>query len=496
MIKKILKIENVGLYESTPVRTSSNWNGELKKQNIIYGENGAGKTTLSILFRSLRNNNKLLKEKQTISSIGKQKVVVLLDDNSKCNYSEGSWDKHCPEIEVFDAHYVEDNVYIGSSLLNSTRNNLFNIIAGKEGIKLNQKLEELYKHKEDFRKQNKIIKNRIKYEKKELPPDVLKDLIEQKKFFSNEIKYKNNHIRQLNIELGEYSKKIFEDKIDYINKYLRFFTPHIRLKKFSKKSSGPKQLVSYILSVNGEVVGFEGLKGGSKHKIKYSLSDGDKSAFAFSFFLAQLEQLDISEKVIVFDDPISSFDQARKNTTINQLIRISKECGQLIVLTHDIYFAKALYRKCEKATSVNLKISKTSNKSYITFHDIETETLSGVFKDINVLHGYLSHGADTELEKREVIRCIRPILEGIIRIKYFNEIDRNEWLADMLTKIEQSIQSERLYRLKPVVAEIREINDYSKEFHHSDPTSPWGDIINDEELRLFVSRTLFIIDKI
>ena len=496
MIKKILEAENVGSFATNPVKTCTEWNGEFRSRNIIYGENGAGKTTLAMIFTSLSGDDKLLLEKQKIGSTGDQKIQILMSDNTKRKYSNGSWDKHSPEVEVFDIHYIEDNVYIGSSLLNSTRNNLFQIIAGEDGIKLNQKLEELRDHLDYFRKERSKIKMRLKLQAASLPKDVIADLGEQVKTLTQELKYKANHIREVDVELGEYSKRIFEGSIDATNKYLRYFTPHIRLEKFSKKRSGSRQLVSYSLSVSGEIVGFEGLKGGGRHKIKYSLSEGDKSAFALSFFLTQLERGDISKKIVVFDDPISSFDQARRNATISQLLQISSKCKQLFVSTHDIHFAKALSRRMEQASSVNLKIAKRANNSYIEFHDIETETLSGIFKDINVLRFYLLSGVTTELEKREVVRCIRPILEGIIRIKYFNEIERGEWLGDMLGKIENSQEGDRLFRIKNIATDIREINDYSKEFHHADPTSPWGNTINNEELRIFVGRTLHTIDQI
>ncbi|WP_182218161.1 AAA family ATPase [Rugamonas fusca] len=495
MLKKILEIENVGPYSSNPVKSSKDWNGEFKSKNIIYGENGVGKTTLALILTSLHGDDNLLKEKRTIGSSTPQKLRILMADGSIRKYTDNKWDKHCSEINVFDVHYIEDNVYIGSSLLSETRNNLFQIIAGEEGIQLKKKLEELYGHLNDFRRAKTRIKNELK-SNENLTQDVTKRLQEDLKFYTAEIKYKTNHIRQVNVELGEYSQKTFENNIEIINKYLRYFTPHIRLEKFSKSHSGPRQLVSYSLSVSGEIVGFHGLKGGSGRKIKYSLSEGDKSAFAFSFFLAQLEKGDLSKKIVVFDDPISSFDQARRNATINQLMRISSSCLQLFVSTHDINFAKALARKFEAASTVNLKISKNSSTSHIVAHDIENETLSGVFKDIKVLSSYLNQGASSELEKREVIRCIRPILEGILRIKYFNEIERGEWLGDMLGKIDKSTPNDRLFRLKDLVPDIGEINDYSKEFHHSDPTSPWGDTINDEELRIFVRRTLQTIDQI
>lgn len=496
MIKKILETLNVGSYANAPTKTCSAWNGEFKAQNIIYGENGAGKTTLAIILTSLAGQDKLLKEKEKIGSQAGQKIKIIMNDNSIRTYKSNAWDKHHPEIEVFDVHYIEDNVYIGSAQQAKTRNNLFHIVAGDDGIKLNKKLEELHTELDYFRHERSKIKARLKNESGGMSKDVTDDLEMQASSLSQEIKFKVNHIREVNIELGEYSRKIFEGTVDSINKYLQYFTPHIRLEKFSKKSSGHRQLVSYSLSVSGEVVGFEGLKGGYKRKIKYSLSEGDKSAFAFSFFLAQLEKGDISKKIVVFDDPISSFDQARRNTTIAHLLKISTKCKQIFISTHDIHFAKAISRKMNQSTSVSLKVTKIANASQIEFHDIENESLGGVFKDINVLRSFLMQGAASELEKREVIRCIRPILEGIVRLKFFDVIERGEWLGDMLRKIEASSPGDRLHRLRLIASDIQEINDYSKEFHHSDPTSPWGDTINNEELRLFVDRTLQVIDKI
>jgi hypothetical protein len=177
-------------------------------------------------------------------------------------------------------------------------------------------------------------------------------------------------------------------------------------------------------------------------------------------------------------------------------VRISERCKQLFVFTHHIDFAKTLSRKLEKASTVSLKIQKKLNQSIIALHDIEAETLGDLFKDITVLNDYMSNGVKNELEKREVIRCIRPTIEGIMRIKFFKEIKHDEWLGDMIKKIREASEQDRLYRLQSFLDEIADVNDYSKEFHHCDPTEPSDNIISDEELRSYVGQTLRLIDKI
>ena len=49
MIKKIMKIENLGIFKKYEEKTLN----EFKKQNLIYGWNSSGKTTMSKLFGAL-----------------------------------------------------------------------------------------------------------------------------------------------------------------------------------------------------------------------------------------------------------------------------------------------------------------------------------------------------------------------------------------------------------------------------------------------------------
>jgi wobble nucleotide-excising tRNase len=495
MIKKILKLKNVGLYALNPLATCKNWNGEFKKNTIIYGENGTGKTTLSLLLASLKGDNEILRQKSTIGTDGVQEVVIRSQDNMEYIYKNGSWQNHFTDIEIFDIHFIEDNVYIGSSLLDSNQVNLFDIVVGQKGLEKQEELKESYEIKKDWNKMKEVLKARLSSES-DLSDEVIKDINKQIEYLNFEIRFRTNHIKQLQLELGEYSKSVFDKDIQLINKYLKKFTPHIQLEKFSKKHAGEKQFVSYSLSVNGEIVDFERKRSARKRSFKYSLSEGDKSAFALAFFLAQLEKIDLKDKIIVFDDPLSSFDQSRRHKTTSQLVRISERCKQLFVFTHHIDFAKMLSRKLEKASTVSLKIQKKSNQSIIMLHDIEAETLGDLFKDITVLNDYMSNGVKNELEKREVIRCIRPTIEGIMRIKFFKEIKHDEWLGDMIKKIREASEQDRLYRLQSFLDEIADVNDYSKEFHHCDPTEPSDNIISDEELRSYVGQTLRLIDKI
>jgi hypothetical protein len=124
------------------------------------------------------------------------------------------------------------------------------------------------------------------------------------------------------------------------------------------------------------------------------------------------------------------------------------------------------------------------------------EMLTGFNKDLMTLRHFLDGNTPEDaIYLREVIRCIRPSIEGIFRIKYFNHIRETDWLGDFIQKIRDSDSSSPFNKLKPYLEEIEEINDYSKTYHHSNPN--YMEIeISPLELRTYVKRTLVLIENL
>ena len=85
------------------------------------------------------------------------------------------------------------------------------------------------------------------------------------------------------------------------------------------------QLVYYI-NVNG----IEVRSDVSNIPLKHTLSEGDKSSLSLSFFLARLDLLPhLENRIVVFDDPISSFDTRRRMMTISILSRAGCNCKKI-----------------------------------------------------------------------------------------------------------------------------------------------------------------------
>ncbi len=77
------------------------------------------------------------------------------------------------------------------------------------------------------------------------------------------------------------------------------------------------------------------------------LSEGERTAVSFCYFLTQLqaEGRNLKELVLVIDDPISSLDTAARTYAYSLMTRMTKKCAQVVVLTHNTSFMNMVKRE-------------------------------------------------------------------------------------------------------------------------------------------------------
>lgn len=85
-------------------------------------------------------------------------------------------------------------------------------------------------------------------------------------------------------------------------------------------------------------IGYQLIRTGGEPAKK--LSEGEKTALAFCYFLTlfEAENRKKEELVVVIDDPISSLDTSAQTHAFSLLIRMTKHCHQTIILTHNLTF--------------------------------------------------------------------------------------------------------------------------------------------------------------
>ena len=480
MIHKIIEIKNCGRFVNyKPSEKDYGWNGILKRVNTIYAENGSGKTTFTQILRSLcKNDSELLEKRKSLQTKDPIKVEFITDKKDHVIYTSKKWKNNIHRIEVFDSFFSEANMYVFSLGNYDSPSDFYDIVPNGERV-----ISEIKKWIQKRKRISNSIRTTKRYLKEETDNRKKNVLISR---LDNQEKKKKNicdEIKKLEADLNASTKSVCVEYIKHVNSYLMKFNSNLEITDTNQQGH---QFVYYI-KVNGQ----DARSDKSNLPLRHVLSEGDKSAVSLSFFLSRIDMLrDLNKRIIVFDDPISSFDTRRRLMTISILSKFAEGASQFFLLSHDINFIKEF---CDRNPEcANLKIVWRNGSSVFVNHDIKLETMTGISKDIYTLQNYLTNGAMTDLERREVIRCIRPVIEGIFRLKFLNEFTDKEWLGDFLKQIRICDKTSPLYRLNDYYEELSDINDYCKQYHHSNPKYMEMPIF-DEELRPFVQRTLKVI---
>ena len=159
MIAKIEKLKNIGNFENY----NATGNVSLKRMNIIYAENGAGKTTLARVLHSLAtNDNSIIERHKRIGTTGLSEVDIKDDTNRHCIYNGKKWNRPMSEIEVFDSHFVADNVYTGFEITSEQHKGLYQFVVGSTGVSIAKKIERvktlIVSKNEEVNRQEELIK--------------------------------------------------------------------------------------------------------------------------------------------------------------------------------------------------------------------------------------------------------------------------------------------------------------------------------------------------
>ncbi len=228
--------------------------------------------------------------------------------------------------------------------------------------------------------------------------------------------------RQRNIN-AQAIKNTFKQYGESLNKHLEVFGASFRVNDLTQTQHGGVFRAGYKIGLSGESVDL----GQSKHDIskrsfRNVLSEGDKRTLALAFFLSQLDQLNnLNGKVIVFDDPVTSMDDSRRNNTILEIGRLAKRSKQVFVLSHRPEFLHSIwYKFCRhgdgKIGSTQLEIRCARDSSVLTSWNMEATVASLHAKRIKRILEYYNDESDRDED--EISGELRPLLEYHYKIHY------------------------------------------------------------------------------
>jgi wobble nucleotide-excising tRNase len=291
--------------------------------------------------------------------------------------------------------------------------------------------------------------------------------------------------------LEQYSRDVFQRYQGRINKLLENFGATFSIEKAREHYAGGKPSSTYCLVIEGEEVELGDTKTPlNRPSFKNTLSAGDKSALALAFFLAQLaESADLSRKIVVLDDPFTSQDASRQTCTQQEIRRLAGTAAQVIVLSHDRRFLKRVWDGMERAVSKTLQFSNFGDTT-VTEWDIES-VQDDYVATYTTLWLYCNR---SEGDPQLVVKTIRPLLEGYLRMKLPREFSENKWLGDYVKQIRDANLNTPVGQAKPLLSELEDLKDYAKRYHHPAGSDVPDEPVDAQEVLAFGKRALKLVE--
>lgn len=291
---------------------------------------------------------------------------------------------------------------------------------------------------------------------------------------------------QARVALNNYRQNIFPAYQAAINDYLARFNAGFRLAQVGSVNTRGGSACSYSVLINNAAVPQTADEGPS---FRNTLSAGDRNALALAFFFASLEQdALLGQKIVVIDDPMTSLDEHRSLTTVQEVRRLLPRVAQMIVLSHSKPFLCSLWEGTAAADRSAIRITRAVVGSTFAPWDVRQDCITEHDRRHELVARYLQ-AADPAIE-RQVAAALRPILEAFVRVAYPAAFPPGALLGPFIGVCDQRINAGTPILAPDDVAELRALLDYANLFHH-DSNPAWAtQAINDQALVNFAQRTL------
>jgi len=154
-----------------------------------------------------------------------------------------------------------------------------------------------------------------------------------------------------------------------------------------------------------------------KSRLRNTLSEGEKTALAFSYFLSKviIETKNPSQTIIVIDDPISSLDDNRIYNTASIIHDTFRDFKQLFILSHNFFFLKYIFPLFRKEKSCYLISNGNIDSLPKSLQNFQTP----YYYMIDSISSFINANEKNYDEARKFLpNYIRRVLETFFSFKY------------------------------------------------------------------------------
>ncbi|MHB1036887.1 MAG: AAA family ATPase [Pirellulales bacterium] len=294
-------------------------------------------------------------------------------------------------------------------------------------------------------------------------------------------------------DLDAHRQAAFPSYSTAVNRYLEKFGASFRLEGIQPQDAAGRPSTAYHLLIRKKKVPLATKKQDvAEPCFGNALSAGDRTTLALSFFFASLDlDPDLSRKIVVIDDPVSSLDDGRTITTVYEVRRVSCKARQLIVLSHNKAFLCRLHKHAKPDHLSALALSRCGDgESRLMPWEPSEDELTAYDRRHQLLRRF-KDGIVPNI--RQVAESLRPVLEGYLRVAFPEQCPPGTLLGCFRQRIQSQIDAGNAIMDSYRLLDLDEITEYANRFHH-DTNPAWeSEDIGESELLLFVNRVLGFI---
>ncbi len=293
---------------------------------------------------------------------------------------------------------------------------------------------------------------------------------------------------QARAALDQYREQVFPKYQEAINRYLVKFNAGYRLDNVSSVNNRGGSSCNYSVLIENTPVPLRSNQVGQP-SFKSTLSSGDRNTLALAFFFSSIEMNNNKANMIVtIDDPMTSLDDHRSLTTIQQIKEIVDVVEQVIVLSHSKPFLCNLWSSARSLPVSATKISRSGSSSTLSEWDVNQDCITEHDRNYSKVCEFIENGYGND--ERSVAVALRPVLESYIRVIYPNTFPPGSLLGPFISICEQRENTQAQIISPASRTELRALLDYANRFHH-DTNPAWQTAnINEQELLNHAIRTI------
>lgn len=137
MIDAFQLLRNIGRFDSFAGTAAT----RLAAFSVVYAENGRGKTTLAEILRSLQTGDPTPIQRRRRLGSAHPPHLVMLASGTTYTFEHDVWSAVYPNLVIFDDFFTYDNVYSGLEVTAANRQQMHQVILGREGVRLARAME-------------------------------------------------------------------------------------------------------------------------------------------------------------------------------------------------------------------------------------------------------------------------------------------------------------------------------------------------------------------